>query len=229
MTNGRRFRKRSRKQRRIVCERDAMALATDFIFYSLKQLPPVHQTLSFIPLTPESWHQFVELFGSRGACGGCWCMWWRLRRADYNANKGDGNKRKMKALVTRGVSPGLLAMQNGEAVGWIACAPRNEYESLATSRVLRPVDEKPVWSIVCMFVRKDRRRAGVSKRLIQAATTYARKSGARIVEAYPVEPKKDDVPDLFVFTGLASSYKALGFVEVARRSDTRPIMRLELK
>jgi GNAT superfamily N-acetyltransferase len=131
----------------------------------------------------------------------------------------------MKGLVTRGPPPGLLALRGGEAVAWIAIAPRVELVRLAGSRVLAPVDAAPVWSIPCLFVRKDARRAGLSAQLIRAAAEFAFARGATIVEGYPQDPKHAEMPDVFAWTGIASSFAKAGFSEVARRAPTRPIVR----
>ena len=182
--------------------------------------------LEFHPLTPSRWRDFEDLFGARGACGGCWCMWPRLKRSEFQKQKGAGNKRAMKQVVTSGPPPGLLAYADGRPVAWCALAPRQIYQVLANSRILKPVDPQPVWSVVCFFVARPFRRRGLTVKLLDAATRYAGKHGARIVEGYPVEPKTEARnPDVFVWTGLASAFRKAGFEEVVRRSQTRPIMR----
>jgi len=186
----------------------------------------VRSDLEFHPLTPERWGDFEELFGERGACGGCWCMWWRLTRKEFMNQKGEVNRRAMKALVESGRIPGILAYDSGHAVGWCSVAPRKDFPALGRSRILKPVDEQPVWSVVCFFVRKDYRRRGVSAALLRAAVDYVRERGGEIVEGYPVEPRKPQIPDVFAFHGLAAAFREAGFSEVARRSETRPIMRL---
>jgi GNAT superfamily N-acetyltransferase len=90
---------------------------------------------------------------------------------------------------------------------------------------LKRIDDQPVWSIVCLFIARPYRRKGVSVELVKAAADYVRKRGGKIVEGYPVEPRKDEMPDAFAWTGLASAFQKAGFVERARRSETRPIMR----
>jgi GNAT superfamily N-acetyltransferase len=181
--------------------------------------------LKFKPLTPGQWADFEDLFGKRGACGGCWCMWFRLTHREFEARKGDANRKAMKALIKSGTIPGILAFYDGNAVGWCSVAPREDYPRLTTSRILKPVDERPVWSVVCLFVAKRYRRTGVSTQLLRAAVDHVRKRGGRILEGYPVEPKKDKTPDAFAFHGLASAFLDAGFKEVARRSEHRPIMR----
>jgi GNAT superfamily N-acetyltransferase len=181
--------------------------------------------LTIRPATPSRWADVEALFGERGACAGCWCMFWRRPRSEWNAGRGAGNRRAFKSLISSGANPGLIAYSGGEPVGWCAVAPRADYPALSRSRVLKPVDEKPVWSVSCLFVRRDFRRQGISARLIAEAAKFAARQGARIVEGYPVEPRTAKSADAFVWTGLASSFLAAGFREVARRSATRPIMR----
>lgn len=177
------------------------------------------------PLTPDRWADFEALFGERGACGGCWCTVWRRPRPEYIRGKGDGNRRFMLTVVDSGPPPGILGYVKGEAIGWCAVAPRADYPALVRSRILKPVDDMPVWSISCLFVRKDHRRKGVSVQLLRAAVEHVKRQGGRVVEGYPVEPKTLNVPAVFAWTGLASAFQAAGFAECARRSETRPIMR----
>ena len=184
---------------------------------------------SFAPLQPPYWNDFVTLFGERGACGGCWCMLWRLSRKEFEARKGEGNRRAMKAIVDAGQIPGILAFHQGDPVGWCAVGPRSVYPALSRSRILRPVDDRPCWSIACLFIAKPFRRRGVSSRLLVAASDYARSSGAKWLEGYPValHPGKN-IPPAFAWTGIDKAFRRAGFEEVARRSPTRPIMRLPL-
>jgi len=177
------------------------------------------------PLTPERWGDLEKLFGARGACGGCWCMWWRVPRSRFEKQKGVVNRRALRRIVDSGDTPGLLAYRDGEPVGWCAVAPRTAYTVLERSRVLKPVDDEPVWSVVCFFVAKGHRGRGVSVKLLQAAVRHARSLGAHVIEGYPVEPRRGRMPDVFAWTGLAGGFREAGFKEVARRSPTRPIMR----
>jgi GNAT superfamily N-acetyltransferase len=107
-------------------------------------------------------------------------------------------------------------------------APRDAFPRLQRSRILKPVDEEPVWSVVCLYVARAHRRTGVSKELLRAALEHVRQRSGRIVEGYAVEPRKDEIPDIYGYHGLAAAYRAAGFVEVARRSATRPIMRCRI-
>ena len=181
--------------------------------------------ITVVPATASRWADLETLFGLRGACGGCWCMAWRLPRAAYDRGKGAPNKARLKALLRSGPPPGVLAYADGVAVGWCAIAPREAYPVLARSRVLSPVDERPVWSVSCFFVARGFRRQGVARRLLEGAVSLAATHGARMIEGYPVEPKSGSVPDVFAWTGLPPTFLAAGFREVARRSATRPIMR----
>ncbi len=185
--------------------------------------------LTFAPLSKSNWNSFVELFGKNGACGGCWCMFWLLPRKEYVENKGDGNRDAMFDLVNSGVKPGILAFDNGKPVGWCAVAPRDKYLRLANSRVLAPVDEKIVWSVVCFFVAKPYRNSGVGRQLLKAAKEFVRESGGTILEGYPSASEGKKSPDAFVYTGMESMFIGAGFSEVARRSPKRPVLRCVIK
>lgn len=180
------------------------------------------------PLTPEHWPDFEQLFGSHGAYGGCWCMWWRLPRQAFEAQKGEANRQSFKAIVESGEEPGLLAYIAGQPVGWCAVAPRASYPTLDHTQALKAVDDQPVWSVPCFYIARQQRQKGLSVALLHAAVAFAGARGARIVEGYAVEPRKPRTPDPFAYTGLFSAFRQAGFVEVARRSPTRPIMRFYL-
>lgn len=122
-----------------------------------------------LPLKSDRWGDFEELFGEKGACGGCWCMWWRIKRSEFELQKGEGNRTAMRALVDSGQVPGLLAYLDGRPVGWCSVAPREAYPVLDRSRILKPVDDTPLWSVVCFFVARGHRRRGVSGALRDAA------------------------------------------------------------
>jgi GNAT superfamily N-acetyltransferase len=155
-------------------------------------------------------------------------MFWRRSRKDFETNKGDGNKRAFRNIVASGVKPGVLAYRGKEPIGWCAVAPRSHYIALERSRILRPVDDQPVWSISCLFVRRQDRRQGVSTQLLRAAVDLAAKHGAKVVEGYPVEPSMEKMPDPFLWHGVPSAFIAAGFKEVVRRSKSRPIMHFKI-
>ena len=183
------------------------------------------ENLSFKELRKESWKDFETLFGEKGACGGCWCMYWRLRNKEFENQKGEGNKRAMKKLVSKNEQIGIIMYLNNEPIGWCSVAPREDFIRLANSKILKPIDEKLVWSITCFFIDKNFRRQGYSVKMLKGVIDYCKKRKVRILEGYPVEPKKDKMPPAFAWTGIAAAFSQAGFKEVARRSETRPVMR----
>jgi GNAT superfamily N-acetyltransferase len=180
--------------------------------------------LEFRPVTPERWPDLESLFGEHGAYDGCWCMWWRLTRSEFAERKGQENKAALKSIVEAGEVPGLLAYADGQPVAWCSVAPRETFAALERSRTLARIDEEPVWSIVCFFVAGPFRGKGVTPNLLRAAVDYAQAHGAKIVEGYPVDPARR-LSSASAYTGLASTFRQAGFVEVLRRSETRPVMR----
>ncbi len=189
----------------------------------------IRSKYKFFPVTNVRWKNFEKLFGEKGACAGCWCMYWRLKQSVLDSQKGNGNKRAMKNIIGSGKIPGIIAYSEGEPIGWCSVAPREEFSKLDNSRILKPVDEKSVWSVVCFFIDKDHRNKGLSVALLNAAKKYVKSCGGKILEGYPIEPKKDKMPDAFAWTGISAGFQSAGFKEVARRSETRPIMRYYLK
>ena len=186
-------------------------------------------SLEFFPLTKKRWSDFETLFGERGACGGCWCMLWRLKRKEFEQQKGEANRLAMKAIVDSGEIPGILAYSQKQPVAWCAVAPREKYPALERSRILKKIDEQPVWSISCFFIDRRYRKQGLSLLILKAAVDYIKNHGGKVIEGYPTEPKKDKTADVFVWTGVASAFKKANFVECIRRSETRPIMRYYLQ
>jgi GNAT superfamily N-acetyltransferase len=181
--------------------------------------------LSFQPLTPERWDDLVDLFGSNGACGGCWCMWWKRSREQFVRRKGASNRRSFKALVDRGEVPGFLAFEQGKPVGWCAVEPRDHYMLLARSRALAAVDAESVWSITCLFIKAGHRRRGLSLAMLQQAKRFVGARGGCLVEGYPKDLVGTFPGANSVWTGAASTFLKAGFTEVARRTPKRPIMR----
>lgn len=184
-----------------------------------------HDGVRVVPAAPERWPDLERLFGARGACGGCWCMHFRLHKAEFERGKGAGNRGALRRLVLGGPPPGVLAYAGGKAVGWCAVAPREAYPRLERSRAMRPLDDRPVWSIVCLFVAREFRRRGISVALLRGAAEHAARGGAEVVEGYPVEPRSGEMPDVFAWTGTASAFLAAGFREAGRALPGRPIMR----
>lgn len=154
-------------------------------------------------------------------------MTWRRSPKEFREKSGAGNKRAFKKIVEKATPPGILAYAGREPVGWVSIAPRSEFIRLENSKVLAPIDDQPVWSATCFFVRKDFRDQGLTSQLLEAAAEFARKKGAKILEGYPYDVKDKQAPP-FVWTGLLGSFAKAGFQEAARRSRTRPIMRRTL-
>ena len=186
------------------------------------------QDLEFHLLTPERWDDFEALFGKHGAYSGCWCMWWRITRAQFDKQTGEGNRLAMKALVAEGEVPGILAYHGGRAVGWCSVGPRESFGALERSPKLKRVDDKPVWSVVCFYMAKDYRRKGLMGMLLAAAVDHARENGATIVEGYPV-CAGGELKGYTGYMGVDKAFKAAGFKEVARPPGNQSIMRRTIR
>ncbi|MFC5663904.1 GNAT family N-acetyltransferase [Kitasatospora misakiensis] len=177
---------------------------------------------------PARWADVEALLGQRGSVKGCWCMFFRQTPQERRTEWGEGNRRALKGLVDAGAAPGLVAYRDGEPAGWCSVAPRAEYSRLDRSPVTKPVDDTEVWSLVCLFVDRRHRGAGVSRALVRAAVAHARAGGASVLEAYPVDESLGPVSADDAYHGLAGVLAAEGFAEVARRTAKRPVMRLAL-
>ncbi len=143
--------------------------------------------------------------------------------------RGEGNKKALKKIVDSGSIPGIIVYLKGQPLGWCAVAPREVFLSLERSRLLKRVDDKPVWSVVCFFVAKPFRHKGLMARLLEVAVDYVRSKNGLILEGYPVESKSGKMPDPFAYTGISSVFRKVGFCEVLRRSENRPIMRYVIR
>jgi GNAT superfamily N-acetyltransferase len=179
----------------------------------------------YMPVTLAIWPDFEALFTEPGIQNGCWCMYWRLRRADCQHGYGEGNKQAFKTLLESGKVPGILAYHHGKPVGWCAIAPREETAVLDRSPTLKRADEQPVWSITCFFISKPYRRRGMTELLIQAALDFARQNGAQIVEAYPLRTEITKLLPYERYMGIQSTFERVGFEVVVERSERRPVMR----
>lgn len=190
--------------------------------------PVEGEALTFKPVTVTEWDDMQELFSEPGVQRGCWCMYWRVKRADFHQYYGEKNRQAMEAIIVSGRVPGILAYARGRPVGWCSVAPRGEFAVLQRSRTLKPVDDQPVWSIVCFFVSEAYRHAGVSRALLEAAVAYAQEQGARIIEAYPLTAEDPEPPGPEHYMGYLSTFRRAGFQQVLRRSERRAILRLYL-
>jgi GNAT superfamily N-acetyltransferase len=182
-------------------------------------------TLTIRPLTPDLWPALEDLFGENGACNGCWCMYWRIGAA-YRKRPRAQNKEAFREVVKRGPPPGLLAFDGALPVGWCQLTPRDTLPQLDRVWRLKRVDDVPVWSLSCFYVRKGYRKRGVTSALITAALAAAKRAKAPALEAYPLDA---DLTGSWSWTGYASTFARAGFKTVARHVPPRPIMRHDLR
>jgi len=189
--------------------------------------------LEILPLTPGQFADVATLFEEGGDPKWCWCVYFRFRGRDWTNSTAAENRAALTALTERPLAPGLLAYDGGRPVGWVSLGPREDYERLAYSKLLAPVDDVPVWSIVCFVVSRRARRNGVATALLAAAIEFARSHGATWLEAYPIDASAGRVPAANVYRGTLSMFERAGFEVVERRqwnatSVVRPIVRLSL-
>lgn len=183
-----------------------------------------------LPVTPDRWPDLVDLFTRKGPRGGtpmtdgCWCQFWLLRGKEASDTWGAPGRRRLQAEVKRGGQPGLLAYIDGLPVGWCRVGPRETFDRLAHSATLRPVDDQPVWSVVCFYVHPNAKRLGVAGALLAGAEAHAARHGAQLVEAYPVGPKQIN---LDAYTGYQRMYTAAGY-ETVRRAGRRAVVRKQV-
>jgi ribosomal protein S18 acetylase RimI-like enzyme len=188
--------------------------------------------LTVAPLTPERWADIEAIFNAKGCsvARGCWCMAYRHSGSrgplPPGVTRAQANRAELKTLVDACHPPGLIGYRGNVPVGWVSIGPREDYAKLRKSPVMKPVDEQPVWSIICFVVPAAYRRQGVAKALLNGAVAYAKKQGATLVEAYPVDkPARSN--DEYMWFGAKSMYDSAGFREVARRKPQRPIVRIK--
>jgi ribosomal protein S18 acetylase RimI-like enzyme len=195
----------------------------------------VNDALEIRPLTAETFDALGELFGEGGDPRWCWCAFWRTRGAAGGRKDADANRELLHGLAQRvdGPAAGLVALRDERVVGWVSLGPRQSYDRLTSSKVLAPLDDTPVWSIVCFVVSRPERGHGIGRRLLDAAIDYARQHGATVLEAYPAETDGGRIPAASANGGTVPMFERAGFSVVARRqanpsAQSRPIMRLEL-
>lgn len=188
--------------------------------------PIVVEKWEFHPLTPERWQDFEQVFGPNGACAGCWCAWFLMTNKEFKESGKEGHKTLLRTIVQSGVEPGIIAYADGIPAGWVAMAPRERYKRLATSKLLGAVDEQPVWVISCFYIYRDYRHQGLMEKLISTAEDFARKKGAKILEAFPIDVKEKMSP-ISIYTGIVDVFYRRGFERVAQR-EWRPILRKTL-
>jgi GNAT superfamily N-acetyltransferase len=189
--------------------------------------------LEIAPLTPERFPDVAGLFRQGGDPKWCWCAYWRVRGLDWTNTTADSNRERLRKLARREPAPGLVAYIGGEAVGWVGLGPRTSFDRLQHSKVLAPIDDKPVWSIVCFVVGRRHRGQGVARALLAAAVEYARDHGATLLEAYPAETN-GRISSAAAYKGTVGMFESAGFEVVERRqwnktTPVRPIVRRAIR
>ncbi|HYE79150.1 MAG TPA: GNAT family N-acetyltransferase, partial [bacterium] len=194
---------------------------------------PSPMAITYRELTPDLWPQFETLFGDKGACGGCWCMYWRVEKGGktWDAMTGDPAKAAMRQLVTAGEATGILAFDGDTPVGWCSFAPRTDYPRLERTKAYARDDLDGVWSIPCFFIVRTHRGRGVARGLLTAAVKAIRKRKGRAIEAYPVTLTADGkkLPAAFAYTGPLPIFEEQGFEVIQRLAPSRPLVRLDLR
>jgi GNAT superfamily N-acetyltransferase len=199
-------------------------------------MAPMSVDLDIRPLTRERLPDLAALFGQGGDPKWCWCSFYRVRGSSWQNASAAGNRRVLEKAVDEldGRAPGLVAYRNGEAIGWVSLGPRDDYERLQHSKVLAPIDERPVWSIVCFVVGRAARGQGVAAALLDAAVEYARQHGATLLEGYPVETDGKRIPSANAYKGTLGMFERAGFKVAERRqwnatTPVRPIVRRAIR
>lgn len=194
-----------------------------------------HARITVVPVAERPWKDVEAVFGTRGDPAGCWCQFFKLSPAEWHDGDRETRRDALRAqTVASPPGPGLIASLDDEPVGWCGVEPRPAYPALQRSRLLRGAlpdapDDEGVWSVTCFVVRNGYRRRGVAAALLDAAVEHARRSGARVLEAYPVDAeRKDRVSAAELYHGPLNLFLAAGFVETARVKDTRAVVRLDL-
>lgn len=196
--------------------------------------PPPSEPLAAVhPLTAERFGDLERVFAGRGCsfARGCWCMHYRETGAPVvpdGMTTAASRKAGLRRLASGPLAPGLLGYDDsGEPVGWVSLGPREDFAKLARSPVMKPVDGQPVWSVICFVVPAPHRGRGIARALLAAGVDFARGHGAEAIEGYPVDSPTPPAPQHLWF-GTGGMFRAAGFVEIARRKPTRPVMRLVL-
>jgi GNAT superfamily N-acetyltransferase len=185
-------------------------------------------------LTPDRWQDFETLFGEHGAYGNCWCMFWRMKRSEFMKMTGEEKKAAMVDLVNSGVVPGVMLYEKDQPIGWCSIDRRETLYPLERSTTLKRIDDQPVWSIVCFFVKRGYQKQGLMKILVRGAVDHARDHGARIVEAYPTDLQMVTMAGKHLtgyhgYMGIASTFRKSGFLEVDRPNEYQVIMRYTIQ
>ncbi|NNB85678.1 GNAT family N-acetyltransferase [Corallococcus exiguus] len=188
--------------------------------------------LKTVELTPELWPDLEKLFGPNGACGGCWCMFWRIPEGErYDDVRGPEAKRRFKALVASGEAKGVLAYADGVPVGWATFGPRRSFSRLDRAPSFTCDDADTVTSVPCFFIHRNWRNQGVATALLAAVEAAVRREGAATLEGYPVKPPKGSarISNGMAYTGTLPFFLKRGYVHVADRPAGKQRVRKALK
>jgi GNAT superfamily N-acetyltransferase len=191
------------------------------------------RVVAALPLTPGRFADLEALFGAKGCsfARSCWCMAYREAgrvTPPAGVRLADARKQSLRALASAKLAPGLIGYDaERRPLGWISLGPREDFARLQRSRVMKPVDDEVVWSIVCFVVPGEHRGRGVASALLKHGIAWARERGARMLEAYPIDAPERTQPQ-WLWHGTQALFERAGFEEVARRAPTRPVMRRRL-
>lgn len=189
-------------------------------------------TIEIRPATADRFDDVEHALTGGGDGASCWCQWWMLRNKDWSAASSDEKRELLRDDLTRQPAAGLVAYVDDEPAGWVKVMPRTSQTRLAYTKTLQqspePIDDASVWAVTCFVVRSEHRGAGLGRALLDAAVTYARDNGARVVEGYPIDTTIKKASSNALFHGNASTFRDAGFREVASPAPGRPIVSLTL-
>ncbi len=175
--------------------------------------------MEIVPASPDVWPALAELFAAGGDPKWCWCQFWRKPGSNWSNTTADDNRDSLRALVDRDPAPGLVALRDGAAVGWVGLGPREEFGRLGRSRTIPQLPGEGVWVVNCFVVARTARRSGIASALLDAAVEYARDHGATLLEGYPVATSGGRISSASVYTGTASMFERAGFSVAARTTS----------
>lgn len=184
------------------------------------------------PASPDRFADVEHALTGGGDGGSCWCQWWMLRSAEFEATPRDERRDLLRRDLHADPPSGLVAYVDGVPAGWVKVSPRPDQPRLAHTRNVpkspEPLDDPTVWAITCFVVRREFRRNGLSAQLLDAAVAHASAHGARVVEGYPVDTATTRASSNALYHGTLSTFTDAGFVVVARPTPSRPIVSLIL-
>lgn len=186
------------------------------------------------PIGPEDWSLIENLFGPRGACGGCWCMTWRVPKGGktWTERTGEQNRRDFQRLVKSGRAQGCLAFVDDEAVGWCSIGPRADFPRIERTKAFATEWDESTWSVTCFFILPAWRGIGVATALLKGATKLAKSLGARELQGYPVKLTQGPgvkMPGAFAWTGIPSIFERQKFVQITLPGETRSVYRKKFR